>query len=244
MEKKNIGMKITIVILCLLVIGLSGYIVYDKVLIEDNDKCADNNITNENESNNSQNEEENIGFVKPSEHVELEENLKSELLEVFNFVHDYHHSHIYGNYCVGNTDANDIIDPPSGSHSIHKYNIASSEFTTFNKMIDYLKNFMTVNVIFGSELMDRDNFVEKDGKLYCPIYETGKGGVGWFDGAKIKYSKPYENVIYATIETTWALDEFYGGESYNQAFNVIFSKKVNKWVISSYEQIYLYNLIK
>ena len=32
MEKKNIGTKIAIVILCLLVVGLTGYIVYNKVL--------------------------------------------------------------------------------------------------------------------------------------------------------------------------------------------------------------------
>jgi len=36
MEKKNTGMKVVIVILCLLVVGLTGYIVYDKVLNKDN----------------------------------------------------------------------------------------------------------------------------------------------------------------------------------------------------------------
>lgn len=45
MEKKNTGMKITIVILCLLVVGLTGYIVYDKVLSKDNiESNQDSNV--------------------------------------------------------------------------------------------------------------------------------------------------------------------------------------------------------
>lgn len=46
MEKKNIGMKTTIVILCLLVIVLSGYIVYDKVLNKEINSDSSSDIIN------------------------------------------------------------------------------------------------------------------------------------------------------------------------------------------------------
>ena len=233
MEKKNVGMKVAIVILCLLIVGLTGYIVYDKVFSKDNDKCVDNNISNRDENNISKNDEENIGFVKPEEHVELEDNIKSELIEIFNFVHDYNNSHYYGFYCVGDTDKSDVIDPPGGSVSWHKYNIASKEYSTFNEMIDYLKNYMTVNVIYSSQYMDDDNFIEKDGKLYCPYYETNKGDIGNLESVKIKYSKPYENVIYTTIERTLVYEE---DNRWSELFDVTFSKRNNKWIISSYNQ--------
>jgi len=42
MEKKNIGMKITIVILCLLVVGLTVFIIYDKLLLNNNNDISEN----------------------------------------------------------------------------------------------------------------------------------------------------------------------------------------------------------
>ena len=186
----------------------------------------------DNENYVSQNQQENIGFVKPSEHVELEENVKLELIDLFNFVYDYNLSHqINGIYCVGDVDNNDIVDPPNGSDAIHKYNIASTEYSSFNEMIDYLKNYMTVNIIYGSYYMDSENFIEKNGKLYCPVYDFGKGGVYEFQDAKIKYSKPYETIIYTTIETTLT----YGDDEMHELFDVTFLKKNNKWVVSSYK---------
>lgn len=43
MEKKNMGMKVVIVILCLFVVGLTSYIVYDKVLNKNELPMDDNN---------------------------------------------------------------------------------------------------------------------------------------------------------------------------------------------------------
>lgn len=116
---------------------------------------------------------------------------------------------------------------------MHKYNIASTVYSSFNEMIDYLKQYMTVNVIFGSRFMDSDNFIEKDGKLYCPFFETGKGGIGELESVKIKYSKPYESVIYTTIERTLV----FGEDRWSELFDVTFSKLNDKWIISSYNQI-------
>lgn len=240
MEKKNTGLIILVIILSLLVVGLGGFIVYDKVLsndkVEDNNEvngCVNNNITN----NNSQNTQEYVGYIKPEEHVEIEENKKTKLVEVFKFVYNYNLSKFYGNYCVGGTDENDTINPPSGADSIHEYNIASTEYSSFKEMMDYLETYMTPNIIYDTDFMTIDNFIEKDGKLYCPYFYTGKGGVYEFKDAKIKYSKPYENHIHVTMETTLFTD-MGGVEKYaNELFDVSFKKKNNNWVIYSYTQL-------
>lgn len=53
MEKKNTGMKVAIVILCLLVVGLTGYIVYDKVLNDNNKSSNNGNVINNNSEDNT-----------------------------------------------------------------------------------------------------------------------------------------------------------------------------------------------
>lgn len=243
MEKKNVGLKVLVVILSLLVVGLSGFIVYDKILSNnetennDNTEINDdvNNNMNTNTNNNSQNTQDYNGFISPEEHVEIEENIKPKLVEIFKFVYNYNKSKFYGNYCVGGTDKNDTINPPSGADSIHKYNIASTEYSSFKEMMDYLKTYMTTNVIYNTDFMTIDNFIEKDGKLYCPYFDTGKGGIYEFKDAKIKYSKPWMNGYYVTMETTLSTD-MGGGSSATELFDVTFKKKNNTWIISSYSQ--------
>ena len=57
MEKKNNGLIVLVIILSLLVVGLGGFIVYDKVLSTDNEKLEDTNV--DNIGDNNENEEEN-----------------------------------------------------------------------------------------------------------------------------------------------------------------------------------------
>ena len=55
MEKKNTGLIVLVIVLCLLVVGLGGYIVYDKMLdknINDSDnKGKNDNIIDKNGKN-------------------------------------------------------------------------------------------------------------------------------------------------------------------------------------------------
>ena len=46
MEKKNNGLIVLVIILSLLVVGLGGFIVYDKVLSTANEKLEDTNVDN------------------------------------------------------------------------------------------------------------------------------------------------------------------------------------------------------
>ena len=57
MEKKNTGLIVLVMILSLLVVGLGGFIVFDKVL--SNDKIEDSNIDNNNEDSSNDTKEEN-----------------------------------------------------------------------------------------------------------------------------------------------------------------------------------------
>lgn len=248
MEKNNRRLIVLVIILSLLVFGLGGFIVYDKILTDkkidnnnensnnDNSNNEVNNNINTDTNNNSQDKQEYVGFINPLEHVEIEESIKLKLIEVFEFVYDYNKSKFYGNYCVGDTDKNDTINPPSGSDSMHKYNIASTEYSSFKEMMDYLKKYMTPEIIYNTKFMSIDNFIEKDGKLYCPYYETNKGSIYTFKEANIKYSKPWANGYYVTMETTLT----FGNESMNEIFDVTFEKKNNNWVIVSYNEFKSY----
>lgn len=150
MENKNTGLKIMVIILCLLVVGLSGYIVYDKVLSEEKENVQD--VTSNKNSTN--------------DNVELDENTKSELKNVFRFVYDYYDT---GNaYCGGYTDEY-ITTSKTPSNGFY----ASKQFTSYSEMINHLKEYMTEHVIYGEYYMSSDSYIEKDGKLYCPDF--GKG---------------------------------------------------------------------
>lgn len=70
MEKKNTGLIVLVIILSLLVVGLSGFIVYDKVLSNNEVENNDNNIndtTNNNEVNNNTDTNNNNDIVNDND---------------------------------------------------------------------------------------------------------------------------------------------------------------------------------
>ena len=218
MEKKNNKvLVITIVILSILVVGLGWYIIYEKVNYESSEK--NNNCINDNTVDNDKTDKN----IDTSDHVELEDSVKDELKEVFKFVYDYYNS--VGSYC-GTISLDDEIEPQPNDI----YN-ASTQYSSFNEMINHLKKYMTDNVIYGVNYMSADSYIEKDGKLYCPNFN--KGGFEYELDSTIKYSKPYDEVIYTKIEAKVTYDNYYETELYN----VTFEQKNNSWVISSYEKI-------
>ena len=74
MEKKNTGLIVLVVILSLLVVGLGGYIVYDKVLskedsninngVKDNDNIQNNTDNNENNNTSNDNTNDDLDLSK------------------------------------------------------------------------------------------------------------------------------------------------------------------------------------
>lgn len=155
MEKKIKILIGVIVILSLLVLGLGGYILYDKVLKIDNNLNNDTNVEENND--NKVNEENSTTQV-------LEESVKKKFLFVYNFFDTSN------TYC-GDTNDNDRITTskvPSNGF------VASTEFTSYDEMIDYLKKHMSEKIIFEMVQEKNERYVEQDGKLYCE--DLGKGG--------------------------------------------------------------------
>lgn len=215
MENKNTGLKIMVVILCLLVVGLSGYIVYDKVLSDEKENVQDMNGN----ENNNENKDGNDVFT--SNHVELDENTKSELKKVFKFVYDYYDwGNAYcGTYGQGGIESNGVI-----------HYTVSGQYSSYNEMINHLKEYMTEHVIYGVYSMSSDTYIEKDGKLYCPDF--GKGdSLYQLEDISIKNSNPYETHIYTTIETKLVYED-----TMYETYKVTFEKRDNRWIISSYEK--------
>ena len=216
----NKSSKIIIIILTILVIGLTGYIVYDKVLSK-NQSQEDNKITNNEENNKNENDEK-------SDHVELDANLKKELLDVFAFVYDYKMTP--NAYCGGYING-DIITPEDPEVNGDNIYTASSKYKSYDEMIAHLKQYMTEHVIYGHYYMGKDNgsYIERDGKLYCASFGKGSN-IYQLTNTTITYSKPYTNEIYIKIETELT----YEGHIY-EYYDVTFSKRGDKWIISSFE---------
>lgn len=208
MENKNTGLKIMVIILCLLVVGLSGYIVYDKVLNKE-DNVQD---TNSNENGDGQDIYE-----------ELDENTKSELKKVFRFVYNYYDT---GNAYCGEYSNEYITTLKTPSNGFY----ASKQFTSYSEMINYLKGYMSEEVINGKNSIKKEYYTEKDGKLYCE--DLGKGGnLYQLENITIKNSKTSMNMIYTAIETELVYED-----TIYETYKVTFEKRDNRWIISSYEK--------
>ena len=65
MENRNMGLKVLVVILCVLVLGLGGYLLYDKVLSDDRNANNENENVNNNKIDNTEdiNEEKNLSWI-------------------------------------------------------------------------------------------------------------------------------------------------------------------------------------
>lgn len=205
MEKKNTGLIVLIIILSVLVVALSGYIVYDKV------------ISNDKYKNNKENT------------IEIDDSLNSELINIFQFVYDYYR--LLNPYC-GDWSLEDEIS--NDSNSVPYF--ASTEFNSFDEMINNLKQYMTEQVIYGNHSMSRDYYIERDGKLYCPV-SAKSGDYCQLDKVYIKYSRPLASTIETNIEVK---SSCYDGSSDTSIqtvlYDVTFTQQNDTWIISSYAE--------
>lgn len=207
MDNKNTGLKVLVVVLSILVLALSGYIVYDKVLNK-NELPLENNIGTEN------NNEENVSS----------DITEQEIKNIFDFVYDYYE--LPEVYCGENEIITDIND------EMHMYHL-STEYSTYNEMLNDLKKYMSMEVISKGNFAstNKDFYVEKDGKLYC--VEQYKGypyGRGEID---IEITSKNENTIagLATMELT----DMSNNKTYDKV-NITLEKNNDNWIVTSYEK--------
>ena len=212
MEKKNTGLIVLVIILSLLVVGLSSFIIYDKVLKSEDNNANFGEITNEkNDSNlDSNTNKENI--------------TTEEIKEIFEFVFDYMElPFVYCGEYESITDINDAMD---------MYRL-SKEYTTYNELMNDLKKYMSSDVISKGRFSSsyKEHYVEKEGKLYCE--ETYKGYLYSRGNIEVEITSQTENKV--TCLATMELTDMSNIKTYDKV-NITLEKDNNNWIITSYEK--------
>ena len=207
-EKNNKGVIALVVVLCLIVLGLGGYIVYDKVLCSKENPTPENNITSDNSDNFNA-----LSIVKT------------------NFKKMIQFMHSVGPYC-GERNKNDyIVDPEEISI---RWELSS--YSNMNELNNYLKSFMTDSVIsiYTNSNYIYDLYKEQNGKLYC--LSPNKAVDFRYSDDKISYKiiNTTDESISAVI--TFDVESF--GYTYNYVSPIELIKNSNgNWLVSSYFEI-------
>lgn len=211
--------KVVIVLLIIIIAILSTLcVLFATGTITFKSNSVDNgNVT---ENNNNKNSNSNTEVTN-----KLDNNVKTELESTFKFVYNYYDT---GNGYCGSYLEGDTI---AGDGKANWYT-ASSKYSSFDNMITDLKQYMTEDVIYEKHSMKRENYIEKNAKLYCPNY--GKGG-------NIYQLKDIEittnNITDNNVNTTIKAKLVYENETVYNTYNVNFSKNnQGKWLVSLYEK--------
>lgn len=206
MKKEN-NKGIIIIILSLSIVGLIGYIAYDKLLSNN-----DNEVLETKKENNEE----------TKENVSIPTN--EEIKEIFEFTYNYFEMPFV--YC-GKTD-----DKSAEIYEIARY--ISTEFTTYEEMLNSVKKYMTTDVIASKSRFaatTKEYYLEKDGKLYCD--DTYKGYIYEQGNIDIKITNSTENkvIFIGTMELT----DPDNNKIYDKV-DATLENINNNWVITSYEK--------
>lgn len=208
MEKKNPGLVVLVIILCLLVLGLGVYIIYDKVL----NKPVDTEIKED--VNNAIEQNESLDYVK----------LENELKENFDVIYGVYSS--ANTYCGKDSKVSEKNSPNGGKYS------ESTQFKTYDELYNYLSGYATSDVLSKMNKINKELYLDEDGKLYCA--DLGKGGAYTYDDSLLEYKNISDNEITSIIFKT--MHDIVNNIVYEK-FNVIFTKNDNKWIISKFELV-------
>ena len=147
---------------------------------------------------------------------------EEKIKEIFEFVYSYHELPIV--YC-GKTD-NALVQIYGTARK------ASTEFTTYNEMLNSLKKYMSTDVIADKSAFaatTKEYYLEQEGKLYCE--ETYKGYPYGLGNIEIEIKTQSENKVdcIATME----LIDMSNNKIYDKV-NITLEKNNNNWIITSY----------
>lgn len=212
MEKKNTGLVVLVIILCLVVLGLGGYIVYDKVLNKpvDTEVKEDDNIVNE--------QNESIDYVK----------FENELKENFNVIYEAYSSP--NTYCGKESVTSDKISPNGNKYQ------ESTQFKSYDELYSYLNGYATSDVISTLSKVSKEHYLEENGKLYCA--NLGKGGVYEHNNTLIEYEEITDGTINGIAYIILSADMNDSGKTYDlEEYKVVFTKNSDKYIISKFEKI-------
>ena len=107
----------------------------------------------------------------------------------------------------------------------------SKQFKTYNELLSYLNSYMSEEVMNQSRYFKKENYYEKDGKLYC--ITDAKGWVYEYDSSKVDIVNSTDNK--AETKITFKSSN---GEEYRltEFFDVTFEKINDSWIITKYNK--------
>ena len=109
---------------------------------------------------------------------------------------------------------------------------ASTQFKTYNEMINYLSGIMTEELINKKATIDKRYYIEKDNKLYCE--DLGKGGITQIENCIIENIESIINNKIIATGSIWISD---GPDYASDLIDVqlTFEKKGTEWIITEYK---------
>lgn len=180
---------------------------------------------NSNKATNETNEtNENINDTNNDNNVQTSNIKVEDIKEIFKVAYNYYELPTV--YC-GKSD-----------HTIVNINgkdrYASTEFTTYEAMLNSLKKYMSVEVISGKTpwaATTKEHYLEQDGKLYCE--ETYKGYVYDYGNIEVEITSQTENKVCCVA--TMELIDLSESKTYDKV-NLVLEKTEGNWIITSYNK--------
>lgn len=215
-QKNNKGVIALLIVIIVILLALC-------VLFATGTISFNSNKVNNNEINNSENTDNNESNNNDSN--SQTSNIKAEDIKtIFKVAYDYYAMPRV--YC-GKKD-----------HNIVKINgtdrYTSTEFSTYEEMLNSLKKYMSVEVISGKTpwaATTQEYYLEQDGKLYCEV--TYKGYMYGHGNIDVEITSQTENKVncIATMELTDPSED----KTYDKV-NLVLEKEEGTWIITSYKK--------
>lgn len=212
--EKNKGLNVLVIILILCILGLGGYIIYDKVLSTDKNINGDADSGIENNAGNNDytfeyglNEQLEISFEK-----------------------------IYGIYTSPNPYCGNKV--MSDKKFEYGYYYVSTEYSSYQDMVNSLREYASEKII-SSGKNTKDNYLEENGKLYCK--DMGKGGIYSYEDSLIQINDKTEFKINSSIVVMLSyFNPNYNGNNAEKIYtydllNVVYENEDGNWIITSIE---------
>lgn len=212
-NQKSNKLVITLLVVIIAILSVLCILFATGTISFNSNKVENNNLTEDETDKGTDNNLQNS--------VITSEDIK----EIFNVAYNYYE--LPEVYC-GNTD-NKIVQIDG------KDRVASTEFTTYNEMLNLLKKYMSTDVIASKSPWSataKEYYLEKDGKLYCD--EIYKGYLYSHENVEIEITSQNENKV--TCTATMELIDMGNVKTYDKV-NIVLELNDSNWIITSYEKI-------
>lgn len=214
-NKNNKGVIILLIVIIVMLAAFCVLLATGTIGFKSND--VDTNKPNDNVSNN--NELNNNDNNYQANNIKVDD-----IKRMFKVAYDYYESSTV--YC-GKIDHAIVKIYGTDRH-------ASTEFSTYEEMLNSLKNYMSVEVIAGKTpwaATTKEYYLEQDGKLYCE--ETYKGDMYGYGNVEVEITSQTEKKVscVATMELIDPNEE----KTYDKV-NIVLEAKEDNWIITSYDK--------